>query len=79
MALRRGLGRFSGAGAHCMTTKTGRPQAIPKRAYAEVHRLHGLGHGYQRISPMLESLGVFTSKSSVERCVKGLGCYSSYS
>ena len=75
LPLRRGLGRFSGARKHCMTTKAGRPQSIPPTAYAEVNRLHGLGYGYQRISAMLEERGIFTTRSSIYQLLNGLRPY----
>ena len=60
-----------------MTTKPGRPQAIPPRAYGEVKRLHNLGYGYQRISRLLEAFGVCASQSSVERLLRGRRPYPS--
>jgi len=53
----------------------GRPASIPQSAYGLVFRLYSLGHGYRRIAGMLEDEGVFTTRGSVERLVKGRGCY----
>ena len=55
--------------------KTGRPAGIPPGAFAEVKRLHGLGYGCRRIAAMLEGRAVYTTKSSVERLLKGQAPY----
>jgi hypothetical protein len=47
--------------------KRGRPQSIPPEHWETVFRLYGEGHGYRRISYLLEPLGVFTTKSSSKR------------
>jgi len=49
----------------------GRPVSIPETAFADVRRWRSQGFGYIRISRLLEGVGVFTSKSSVERLLKG--------
>ena len=49
----------------------GRPVSIPETAFAGVRRWRSQGFGYIRISRLLEGVGVFTSKSSVERLLKG--------
>ena len=54
-----------------MTAKTGRPQAIPPTAYQEVFQLRSLGMGFRKIATALEAKGIFTSRSSVERLVRG--------
>ena len=38
-------------------------------------RLRAKGHGYRRIANLLADQGVFTTKSSVERLVRGLPPY----
>ena len=53
----------------------GRPVSIPRSAFADIRRWRGEGYGYQRISRLLEGVGVFTSRGSVERLVKGLPPY----
>jgi len=55
--------------------KTGRPRSIPPEAYSKVFLWYSQGFGYQRIAGMLEDEGVFTTRGSVERLVKGRGCY----
>ena len=53
------------------------PASIPESVFLDVRRWHGQGFGCRRIARMLEGIAVFASKSSVEWCVKSLGCYSS--
>ena len=55
--------------------KNGRRQSIPRAAWPEVFRLYSLGHGYRVIANMLQPLGVCTTKSSVERLIKGSAPY----
>ena len=55
--------------------KRGRPQSIPKHVWPEVFRLYSMGHGYRAIADLMIPLGVSTTKSSVERLVKGLPPY----
>ena len=57
--------------------KRGRPQAIPATAYSELFRLYSLGLGYRAIADRLAEMRIcYPTKSSVERCLKGWGCYS---
>ena len=57
--------------------KKGRPRAIPPEAYGEVFRLLSMGLGYRAIADELAEQGIcFCTKSSIERMVKGWGCYS---
>ena len=56
--------------------KTGRPRSIPPESYSKVFLWYSQGFGYQRIAGMLEDQGVFTTRGSVERLVKGRGTYS---
>ncbi len=58
-----------------MATRMGRPPSIPVSFYARVFQLYSLGFGYRRIAEMLEDVGVYTTRGSVERLVKGRGCY----
>ena len=51
--------------------KTGRPQSIPVWVWPTVFKLHGQGLGYRRVADALIPRGVFTTKSSVERLIKG--------
>ena len=54
------------------STKTGRPKSIPPEAYAEVFKLLSQGLGYRAIADALaERQLCYTTKSSVERMVKG--------
>ena len=59
-----------------LTTSPGRPKSIPPWAWPEVLRLHGQGLGYRRVAAALLSLKVWTTKSSVERLIKGKPPYS---
>ena len=54
-----------------MTTSPGRPQSIPQWAWPEVFRLREQGLGYRRVADALMPLKVSTTKSSVERLIKG--------
>ena len=56
--------------------KRGRPPAIPPSAYALVFRMYSEGLGYRAIASRLCEMGVcFPTKSSVERCIRGLSPY----
>ncbi len=59
-----------------MTTSPGRPQSIPPWAWPEVFRLREQGMGYRRVAEALLPLKVATTKSSVERLIKGKPPYS---
>jgi len=54
-----------------INAKTGRPQSIPAWAWTEVLRLYGQGMEYRRVANPLIPLKVATTKSSVERLIKG--------
>ncbi len=54
----------------------GRPRSIPPWAWPEVFRLHGQGLGYRRVANALIPLKIWTTKSSVERLIKGKPPYS---
>ena len=41
----------------------------------DIRRWHAEGHGYRRIARLLEDLGVFTTRSSIHRLLKGLALY----
>jgi hypothetical protein len=49
----------------------GRPISIPPRVFADVRRWHSHGYGYRRIVRLLEGVGVYTSRGSVERLLLG--------
>ena len=49
----------------------GRKPSIPQDVWREVFQLYAEGNGYRAISTALLVLGVLTSKSSVERLIKG--------
>ena len=55
--------------------KGGRRQSIPPQQWSAVFALYAAGNGYRRIADLLMPLGVSTTKSSVERLIKGRGCY----
>ena len=57
------------------SAKRGRPQSIPAWAWPTVFRLHAQGLGYRRVAMALLSLKVSTTKSSVERLIRGLPPY----
>ena len=49
----------------------GRTASISESAFGDVLRWHGQGYGCRRIARLLEGIGVFASKSSVERLIRG--------
>ena len=53
----------------------GRPVSLPLTIFGTLVSLRAEGLGYRAISNRLAAQGVFTSKSSVERCYKLLGAY----
>ncbi|MDA1270669.1 MAG: hypothetical protein O3A93_05350 [Chloroflexi bacterium] len=55
--------------------KRGRQPSIPPEMWGTVFRLHDEGRGYRAIADLLIPLHVSTTKSSVERLIKGRGCY----
>ena len=55
--------------------KQGRKRSIPERVWGDVFRLHSQGHGYGTVAARLADLGVWTSRGSVERLIKGLPPY----
>ncbi len=58
-----------------LTTSPGWPQSIPPWAWPEVFRLREQGLGYRRVAAALAPLQVWTTKSSVERLIKGKAPY----
>lgn len=54
----------------------GRRQSIPPWAWPEVFRLYGQGLGYRAVANALVPLKVSTTKSSIERLIKGKPPYS---
>ena len=55
--------------------KQGRKRSIPERVWGDALRLYSDGCGYRAVASRLASLGVFTTRGSVERLVKGLAPY----
>ena len=55
--------------------KQGRKRSIPERVWGDALRLYSEGHGYRRVAARLAELGVFTTRGSVERLIKGLPPY----
>ena len=56
--------------------RRGRPVSIPESAYGEIFRLLSLGLGYRAIADELGIRRICScTKSSIERMVKGRGCY----
>ena len=53
----------------------GRKRSIPERVLGDAFRLHSEGHGYRRVASQLADLGVWTTRGSVERLIKGLPPY----
>ena len=53
----------------------GRPRSVAEQHYGTVFSLYSRGWGYRRIADALMALGAVTSKSSIERLVKGQGVY----
>ena len=51
--------------------KQGRRPSIPEPVWSVVFRLYGAGQGYRAIADALLVMGVATTKSSVERLIKG--------
>ena len=47
-----------------------RPPSIPQQVVTEVFRLHEQGLGRRRIARVLEQLGCWTTKSSVDRLLR---------
>ena len=54
---------------------TGRPASIPVTAYELVFQWHSKGYGARRIVRLLESLEIFSTKSSVGRLLLRQGTY----
>jgi hypothetical protein len=57
------------------TARTGRSRSLPPAIWSEVFRLYSLGLGYQSIANALWQQGIYSSRGSVERLVKGRGAY----
>ena len=57
-------------------SKSGRPRSIPPEAFGLVFRLYSEGLGYRAIADHLAEIGACcATKSSVERCIKGVPPY----
>jgi hypothetical protein len=55
--------------------KRGRPQSIAEEHWETVFRLYSEGKGYRAIADLPIPLHLHTTKSSVERLIKGLPPY----
>ena len=55
--------------------RQGRMPSIPPTVYQRVFDLHAQGLGVFRIAAALEGMGVFTSRGSVDRLLRGLPPY----
>ena len=55
--------------------KGGRPRSIPQAVWSEVFSLYASGLGYERIARELQKIGIWTTRGSVERLIKGRGSY----
>ena len=53
----------------------GRPVSLSETLFGTLHSLREQGLGYRAIVDYLMGQGVATSKSSIERCLKGLPPY----
>ena len=51
--------------------KQGRKRSIPERVWGDAFRLYGQGLGYRMVAARLADLGVWTTRGSVERLIKG--------
>ena len=70
---------FRGVDGMDQGNSQGRPASIPECGLAEVLRLHAEGYGYRRISRLLEGIGVFTSKSLLQKLRKGQTYFTDWS
>jgi len=55
--------------------KKGRHRSIPEQMWGACFQAYSQGLGYRAIADLLIPLGVSTTKSSVERLIKGWGAY----
>ena len=55
--------------------KQGRKRSIPEWVWGDAFRLYSEGCGYRRVAARLADLGVWTTRGSVERLIKGLPPY----
>ena len=53
----------------------GRKRSIPERVWSDAFRLYSEGHGYRMVAARLTDQGVWTTRGSVERLIKGLPPY----
>ena len=53
----------------------GRKRSIPERVWGDAFRLYSEGHGNRMLASRLADLGVWTTRGSVERLIKGLPPY----
>ena len=55
--------------------KQGRKRSIPEWVWGDALRLYSQGLGYRMVATRLADLGVWTTRGSVERLIKGLPPY----
>ena len=53
----------------------GRKRSIPESVWGDAFRLYAEGHDYRMVASRLADLGVWTTRGSVERLIKGLPPY----
>ncbi len=53
----------------------GRKRSIPERVWGDAFRLYSQGLGYRMVAARLADLGVWTTRGSVERLIKGKAPY----
>ena len=53
----------------------GRKRSIPERVWGDAFLLYSQGLGYRTVATRLADLGVWTTRGSVERLLKGLPPY----
>ena len=58
-----------------LMSKSAVPRAYRRRCGDEAFRLYAEGHGYRMLASRLADLGVWTTRGSVERLIKGLPPY----
>lgn len=69
------VGFLNAGDPHGTTARQGRLPSIPSSAYKQVFDLSGKGLGVHRIAAALADQGVFISRSSVDRLLRGLPAY----
>ena len=61
--------------AEQISRRPGRPRSIPTELFGPIMGLYRAGLGTRAITRELERMGTLVSRSSVQRFIKGKGCY----